>query len=173
MSVDLQVIPTVDEPTTWRAVLRQLRDAADEGLTALLGEEPRLLALDSKTAVPPDQRLATGRSYVFELGFPNTLVLDVTPNEGFFEEREFLEDYGRNLSREDLETLIVRWKRSGHSYGISSMGGRTGPEPQVFLALATAIARATAGWVVAMESVIDVGVGVYEPDELELAQPAF
>ncbi|MCX4239613.1 hypothetical protein [Paraliomyxa miuraensis] len=101
----------------------------------------------------------------------NTLSLTILPNEPEDSELEYLRDYGRNLSPTEAEELAQQWRRVGHSFGLSSGGGRSHDEPRMLVALACALADASDGRVILMnDGLFSLGIGIYTPEQFEHAE---
>jgi hypothetical protein len=174
MSIDLDILPTTPELLSWGELKKQLQKLLSPAELEFLGEHPALLHRGSNKAVGEDERLSMNSSYYLSLAIANTLSITVMPNEGNLDELEYLEDYGRNLRAEEIQTLTERWQSAGHYYGVTSLGGRSKPEPKLFVALATAIAYTCVGYVSVMNnSIFDLGVGVYAPEQFQCAELKF
>jgi hypothetical protein len=174
MSIDLDILATVPELICWGNVKNKLQKLLSPAEGKILGEHPALLHLGLNKAVGEDERLSLNSSYYLSLTIANTLSITVMPNEGNLDELEYLEDYGRNLEPGEIETLAKRWRTARHYYGICSLGGRSQPEPKLFVTLATAIAYSCVGYVIVMNNdIFDLGVGVYTPEQFRHTQPKF
>ncbi|MES2639532.1 MAG: hypothetical protein V4850_08600 [Myxococcota bacterium] len=169
MSVDLDIAPMRSDAPTWAAVAEAW--ARRVGDPRLLGPDPKLCRFGDTVAVPPNTLLVPPAHYFLTLPAPSTLSLSVRPNEGNLDEAEYLEDYGRNLAPAQLAELTEGWRRTGRSYGISSLGGRSTHEPELFLALACALADVSDGRVIVMnDGILTLGVGVYTANEFAAAR---
>jgi hypothetical protein len=164
MSIDIEILPGSAARPSWREVKDMWRD--------LVGSE-FASEIDAATLHPlgggpplPEKEAAQEGAFEVRLRTRSTLLLTTMPTAGTFDETTYLEDYGRNLDPPTFEEIRRRWTAAGWFHQISSLGGRPPHELRVMVALATALARATHGWVVISQQVFGVGVGVYSPDEL-------
>jgi hypothetical protein len=67
--------------------------------------------------------------------------------------------------------LAEQWRRVGYGYEISSGGGRSAVEPELFIALACALADLCEGHIIVMnDGIFDLGVGVYAPARFSAAR---
>jgi len=120
------------------------------------------------------ERFIIDRPYFFTFAVSNTLSLTARPNKNNLNEQEYLQDYGRNIDSETVRDLAQRWREAGHFYGLTSLMGRSLPEPHLFVGLASALATVCRGYVIVMnDGILDLGVGVYSPEQFKLAQPRF
>jgi hypothetical protein len=178
MSIELKIFSTVTNIAYWGSIKKELYVLLSPTEQQLLGEHPSLLELGSKQKVADDAQLSLGGYYYLSLAIPNTLgIAVISKAEDFDEENlesDYLEDYGCNLELKELQILAERWRVARHFYGVTSMGGRSKHEPRLFVALATAIAYTCAGYVIVMNNdIFDLGVGVYEPEKFQHAEPRF
>lgn len=178
MSIDLDIFATAPELATWsqiRSKLQMLVSPTEQ--TTLLGNSPSLCEIGSNKEVVDNKPLSIGHYYL-SLPTDNTLGIGVISKTEDFEEEslelDYLEDYGRNLELEEIEILAKRWRKADYYYGIETWGGRSKPEPRLFVALAAAIAYSCNGYVVVMnENIFDLGIGVYRPEQFQYAEPRF
>jgi len=91
-------------------------------------------------------------------------MLTVSPNHPNLDEQDYLEDYGRALEPEILEKLVSLWRSTGYNIGITSLGGRPKGELYIFRCLAIALANTCHGYIIVMNEVFGLDVGVYAPD---------
>jgi hypothetical protein len=170
MSFDLDIVPTRSAPFSAGALVAGWARRLD-ARAALLGAPPRLRRLGSGGVLADDEIIAAPSHVVFELAVANTLTLSASPNEGNLDEREYLEDYGRNVDAPAIEGLAAAWRRAGYWYALSSGGGRSVDEPALLIGLAAAVADLCDGRVVVTsDGILDLGVGVYTPDDLARAR---
>lgn len=169
MSIDLGIAPRRAADFDWGSLRRQWEQRlGDAG--RMLGPNPQLYHLGTATPVAEDERLVPSSHYSFNLVVPCTLSLSVMENAPDLDESLYLEDYGRNLDAAMLAELAEQWRRVGHNYEISSGGGRSKLEPELFKALACALADLCDGHVIVMnDGVFDLGVGVYTPAQFSTA----
>ncbi|MEQ1507720.1 MAG: hypothetical protein ABMB14_36160 [Myxococcota bacterium] len=108
----------------------------------------------------------------FDLGAANTLTLMVMVTAGNYDEEEFLGDYGRNLSADEVRGLSAGWRDNGYFIALTSFAGRADGELEKMVALAVALAEAVGGRVVLPSStVFNRAVGAYTSDEFAEARP--
>jgi hypothetical protein len=108
-----------------------------------------------------------GEHVCLYLAADNTLALSIGLSTDF-DEKEYVEDYGRNLTPEERETIINAWKRAGPSLTISSDGGRAGGEFELLAALARRGARALSGWIcIESGALVRPRTGIYTPAQLD------
>jgi len=174
VSIDLDVLATTPELICWGNLKKRLQELLSPVELEFLGENPALLHLGSNRVLAEDEKLSLNNSYYLSLAIDNTLSITVMPNEGNLNELEYLEDYGRNLEPEDVGRLAARWQAAGHYYDITSLAGRSKPEPRLFIALVTAVAYSCFGCVIVMnDDILDLKVGVYTPGYFQNAQSKF
>lgn len=173
MSVDLDILPTALQLARWgdiKYVLKELLGPSE----VLLEGHISLVELHSKTIVSECERLMLNSHYYFVLSTPNTLGLSVSPNKGNLDEHIYLEDFGRNLTPLATRSLVERWHAAGCIYAVTSMGGRSLLEPKIFVALATAIAYISKGYVIVMDNgIFDVSIGIYSAEQFKRVKPLF
>jgi hypothetical protein len=116
-----------------------------------------------ETAGLADQ-LALGEFYTLHLSGPCTISISAHSNEPYLNERDYLEDYGRDLDPAYIDSLVTIWRSAGYHFGITTMGGRPKGELEIFCYLAIAVAHACAGYVIVMEA-LGIPIGVYSPDD--------
>ena len=171
MSVDLDIAPRQAGAFTWASLCRQWGQRLDTGGADMFGPHPQMCRIGSMTPVAEDERLMPPAHYFFRLAVPCTLSLSVSANKDDLDETLYLEDYGRNLDPARIAELAEQWRRVGHTYGISSGGGRSKVEPELFIALACSLADLCDGHVILMnDGVFDLGVGVYTPAQFSSAR---
>jgi hypothetical protein len=108
-----------------------------------------------------------GEHVCLYLAADNTLALSIGLSTDF-DEKEYVEDYGRNLRPEEREAIIKAWKRSGPGLTISSDGGRAGGEFELLAALARRGARALSGWIcIESGALVRPRTGIYTPAQLD------
>lgn len=136
-----------------------------------MGENPSFVLFGKHERVLGSQTVSPPTVGYFELGVPNTLSMGFRQNGKYLDERDYLEDYGRNLKDAEIEELILAWKRTGCAFDISSNAGRSKLEYRLLQALVCALAELTAGRVISMDDrYFDLGVGVFTPKEFSTAR---
>jgi hypothetical protein len=174
MSIDLDIFPTSKRGVCWRNIEDRLQALLGASSHELLGDHPALWHLSSHTVMGDDDNLTPNNSYYFALAVPNTLILTVMPNQGNLDEHEYLEDYGRNLAPVVIQELANRWHKVGYYYELTSMMGRSKPEPELLIALTSAIADVCSGYIIVMnDDIFDLGVGIYTSEQFRQAHPKF
>lgn len=173
MSIDVDIMSTTLEIVRWGDVVTSFRRALDSTINEILGEHLVLRAQNSHETVNPTDHLSLNKSYYLELSIPNTLAISTAANAGNINEHDYLEDYGRNLPIIIQNNLVSRWHIAGHYYEISTTIGRGKFEPQLFVALASAVAQSCEGYVIIMNKSFDLDVGVYSPQDFRNALPLF
>lgn len=138
--------------------------------TLIEGVKLRLLSTD--ILIPDDNKLAPPLYAYAELSLPNTLGLSMSKLE-YTTEKDYLEDYGRNLSADQIKNYVEGWRSAGYLYELTSAAGRGKYELMLMIALAAAIAKSCNGYVIVMHgNFFSVDVGVYSPDEFSKAIPS-
>lgn len=174
MSIDLEVFPTRPHVMTWGAIQTTMQELADPALCALVGKAPTLVELATRTVMLPAVALTLNSCYILELAVPNTLGLQVVPNAGNVDVTAYLEDYGRNLSPASLRQLVDQWEAVGYYYGFTSLAGRSKHESRLLVLLVTSVASLCHGYVIVMnDDILNVGVGVYPPEQFQHVMPRF
>lgn len=169
LSVDIEIIP-LGSKSTWGAVLDRWRSVLSDESSCLLGPSPVLRRLGSDIPVDVGEELGPDMSAYFDLATGNTIGLNISENYPDTSEHEYIRDFGGSLVGVDLDDIALRWAANGYSFEISSHGGRSEREPELFLALAVALAEATSGLVVILHtSGITLDVGAYTPSEFRKA----
>ncbi|HNT76539.1 MAG TPA: hypothetical protein PKH77_16120 [Anaerolineae bacterium] len=170
MSVDLDILSTSPTVICWNDVKDRLKELLGP-LASVLGENSVPVILRTHEALNPDKPFSFEDSYGLNLEIQNTLGIHVWSNVKYPIERDYLEDYGRNLSLEVVEDLLDRCRSAGHHYGIGSFAGRGPHEFQIMAALAVAIAEACQGYVVLMnDGIFDLATGIYAPEQFRQAR---
>jgi len=122
MSIDLDIVPTCSTSLSW-STLRSCWSRRLGSQAGLLGSSPTMRHLGTGSPIEDDDTLNPPLACYFDLLVANTLSLTALQNEGNLEEIEYLEDYGRNLSRSTVASLAQQWHHTGYSFGLSSGGG--------------------------------------------------
>lgn len=171
MSIDLDIAPQRAGDITWGSLCRQWRQRLGGADAGVLGPNPQLCHIGGTTPLAEGDPLVAPSHYFITLAVPCTLSLSIVANDDQLDEDLYLEDYGRNLDSARIAELAEQWRRIGHTYGISSGGGRSSVEPQLFVALACALADLCDGHVIVMnDGIFDLGVGVYDPSQFSTAR---
>jgi hypothetical protein len=169
MSIDLDIAPLRATPVTWGALRARWGERLGDRAFLIGPGIARRLGIG--TVFDDGDALSPSSPVIFELATANTLSLTSMRNQGNLDEREYLEDYGRNLSPAEITRLADAWRDVGVSYGLSSGGGRSSDEPSLLIALACAVGDLCDGRIIVMnDGVFDLGVGVYEPAQFALAR---
>lgn len=170
MSVDLDIAPRRAGYISWTSLCRQWRQRLGDSSADMLGPEPQLRHIKGSEPVAKGDLLVPTSHYYLTPAVPCTLSLSIMSNEGNLDETAYLDDYGRNLAPARLAELVEQWRQVGYCYEISSSGGRSSFEPQLFIALACAIADLCDGHIIVMNNGnFDLGVGVYTPTQFSAA----
>ncbi len=178
MSIDLYIFPTSPEYFYWGELKNKflelliLEDAQRLGKVSLckLGSD-EIVAENEKISLLNNEN---HDYYYLSSGIPNTLGMNIRRNEpNYVGELDMLEDFGRNLDSVTIQTLVQKWKSIGYVYGVTSNAGRSKWEPPLFVALATAIAYLCKGYVIVMNDVFTLDVGVYTPTVFQQAEMKF
>jgi hypothetical protein len=170
VSVDLDIAPSQAKVIDWASLQRRWIQRLGAAGASMLGPNPQLCHLGKNAPVAEGERLDPPAHYYFTLAVPSSLSLSIMANADDLDESLYLEDYGRNVDPARISELAEKWRRVGHTYGISSLGGRSRSEPELFTALACALADLCDGHVIVMnDGVFDLGVGVYTPEQFSTA----
>jgi hypothetical protein len=178
MSIELKVFPTVLNTVTWGDIKKKLYALINSQEKELLGEKLSLIESGSERKIEDDECLSLDSRYYLLLAIPNTLGLSVMSKAQDIDEDslelDYLEDYGDNIEPKDVQILSERLQIARHFYILSSFGGRSRPEPRLFVAIATAIAYSCNGYIVVTSNdLFNLAVGVYESEEFQHAKPKF
>lgn len=178
MSIDVKIFSTVPDIAIWGDIKKKLYALINSEEKEFLGDNLSLFELASKHRVADDEQLSLGSSYYFSLAIPNTLGLSVISKSEDIDaenlELDYLEDYGENLDPHEVKILLERWRIAHYFYVLTSFGGRSRPEPGLFIILVTAIAYSCAGYIVVTSNdLFDLGVGIYTPEEFQYTKPKF
>jgi hypothetical protein len=141
----------------------------------LLGENFALIDLETRRALSEDDVLAIDRVYYFELSIPNTLGIGAHSIPEFIlgSEQEYLQEIGPNLKRELVREIAMKWAEVGHSFGVESLGGRSKHESKLMIALITAIAMLTDGYITFASDDFGIELGIYTPEVFRAVKPKF
>lgn len=170
MSIDVMILPGRKPELVPSLFFGQLGLERRNPAAALIGETPALLELGSREVVATDGALEPGRAYIFRLATENTLTLSTGVSTDFDEE-EYVEDYGRNLSPEERATIIEAWRHAGPGLTLSSGGGRAAGELELLAALARCCARDLSGWIcIESGAFVRPQPGIYTSEQLEGVQ---
>src|SRR5258705_13872959 len=116
MSIDVDVFPTKPELIYWEDLKARWQALLEGSSDELLGKNPTCHILGTDEPVNNDSQLVVGAYYYFGLAIPNRLGLRVAFNsEVYTSERDYVEDYGRNLTVDVIEKYIELWKVLGYS----------------------------------------------------------
>lgn len=177
MSIDLDVFPTNADLFTWKQLKNKFQELLSFEDRERIGK-PSLLKLNPKIKIEDDEQLSFhSEDHVFyypSFDISSTLSIGITKNKSnYTNELEYLEDFGRNLDTQNIQKLAQQWKEVGYTYGLTTYAGRSKWEPDLFVALATAIAYLCQGYVIVMNDVFTVDVGVYNLQEFQQAKMTF
>lgn len=167
MSVELDIVPLAPAPT-WGDVRHKWLAQMGSGSHGPVS----LLRLGSNEPVSESEVLCPPLACRFDLGEANTLTLMVMVTAGNYDEEEFLADYGRNLSADEVRGLSSGWRDMGYFFALTSFAGRPDGELEKMVALAAALAEAVGGRVVLPTStVFNKVVGAYKSAEFAQTRP--
>lgn len=100
MTIFVDVIPSSPRPICWGDLKRKiLNTVMDSEIQHLVGTAPRLIERQSKRSIDDAEALSLPGYYYFELARDNTLSLDVAPNHDEEGLSDYVDDFGRNLTR--------------------------------------------------------------------------
>lgn len=176
MAIEVQIIPFAIRHCMVHDILLQVaEDLAQFPDLTQYWVEPKLL--DSKTQQRLDDhfQLAPPLSVWFALPQPCTMQLSFISNDAVGsgepdEEYEHLSDLAGNLPKHTAREIADGWKRSGYFMTLTTTGGREVYERQLLILLATALARATSGWIIPIDDVFSIPIGCYPPDSFVSAR---
>lgn len=171
MSIDLDIAPRQAGTVRWESLRLRWRQRLGEASASMLGPEPKLRRIGDATPAADSDPLAPSSHFFFTLAVPCTLSLSVMPNEANLDETLYLEDYGRNLEPPTIAELAEQWRHVGYYHEISSGGGRSRFEPELFITLACALADLCEGHIIVMnDRIFDLDTGVYTPAQFSIAR---
>jgi hypothetical protein len=178
MSIDLKVFSTITDITMWGDIKKKIYELVNPTEKEFILENLFLSELGSHQKVADNEKLLLGHQYYLSLAIPNTLSISVISKAEDFDEEnlelDYLEDYGHNLNPEKIQLLVHQCKLARYFYIITSFGGRSQPEPNLLITLATAIASTCAGYIVVTNNnLFNLDVGVYTPEEFQYTKPMF
>lgn len=168
MTVNVEVIPTIDKFIEWGSLSDTLVEMLKlKGIT--IKDEINLFDFHNKRHVNSNELIDSG-TYVLECEGVNTLSffrMKKDESDSTNDDKEDIDDYGKNLSLEQKQELYEKWCAIPFSYYLSSGGGRTLLEPKIMIVLASALARHCNGMVIMNESsFFKIETGIYNPEEL-------
>lgn len=173
MSLDIAIIPTRETFISWGEIRRHWKQSSDPSLNDLL-KICEVVEIVSKRVLGDDEVLSPGKTYFLKLSVENTLLCNVLLNDDFLDPGDYLEDYGRNLSKELILSISQRWEEIGFYYEITTMAGRSRYEAKLLVDLASTLGELSKGYVLVMNNgIFDVPVGAYEPAMFRKAEPQF
>jgi hypothetical protein len=173
MSIDFVVIPTKRPTVFWSEVRRLWINHTIESLKPLL-ENAGLLLVNNNTLVQDTSALEIGKFYNFRLKSENSIGLNLSTNEMLSQnERDFVEDFGRNMAEAEVEDLIQKWCETPFTITVVSQGARPKYESSLVISLLVALGELYSGSIVVMNDVLDLAVGIYLPTVLSKAKPKF
>jgi hypothetical protein len=174
MSVDLTIIPTIEQPLKWESLLKHWRSFLTYEQNELLGQNPALFHLGTHERLEDNATLAVNAHYYPKLTIPNTLSLSLNSNQSIGvadREDEYLR--GSNLSEDSIQKISHQWKSIGYSFNVDSMGGRGVHESHLMIGLVKAITLMCEGYVVVDSDAFAIGEGIYTLDQFMNIQPKF
>ena len=159
MSLDMDVLPLCPELPPWGLLAARWSELASRSPGIAGTPLPQLEWPGDRGPVAADERLRVG-FFGFFTGSPySTLSLSVRCIESDGR-RDFVEDYGRNLSEDEQARILDTW--TGAILMMSSRAGRPEGEFELLRALASALAISTDGWVVLpQEAPLGLRPGMY------------
>jgi hypothetical protein len=171
MSVEFQIIPSLEERWTWRDLRENVMGLAlDEQARAILGSDPQLEDWRDNSILDENAPLVLGRYYSLITGANTTLSIAGELLETETDEQQLVREYARNLTWPQIEALELRWLRFGYSYSVETRGGRAVGEGKLFTALCASIAMLSRGTVLVKERVVTLPIGVYDWEEFANAR---
>jgi hypothetical protein len=175
MSISIDILPTKEQVPTWANLKQEIKLFASAEALLLLGEEPQILNLKSKVKLEDAEIFKSPSYFYFSLSRENTLNLSYENNaENYTEVNDYVEDYGRNLTRNQISYVMNEWSKSASSFTLESFGGRAQGESSLFMAITIAISKLTNGFIVIQSNdVFSLPVGIYTLEEFRSAKPLF
>lgn len=170
MSIEVDIIPNVSDGISWNAIKERLFHYELPGSSRrLLGDNPLLIERRTNRFIDDAEALLPTHYYRFKLEENNTLGLGIDSNaQTYTNEKEYLEDFGRNLEEEKREDLASLWRSIGFSYSVSSGAGRNTGEMGLLVALAEILAELSNGYVLIEDShVFNLPVGCYTAEQFK------
>lgn len=162
MSVDIFVLPGHPVTVRWQELRErwaELVDAAYAGDVAAA----LLCPAGSHAALDDDAPIGGEGAWWIQVPSASTLGLTAAPTADLYSDSDFVEDYGRNLTPDTTAKVVRQLRESPIVYDVSSFGGRPRHEGALFVALASALALLSDGWVVVMDDdLFTLDVGIYD-----------
>ena len=172
MSDEVDVIPLSAKPVSWGEVKQSLSASVfDADLRSYFGAN-RLSLFEARTKrlLEDGDALPCPGYYSFSIEGKNcTLSMAIEPSADCVENADYLGDFARNLSDESKETLQQQWEQAGYLITVESYGGRPRHEIRAMMLVAICLARVTEGVVLVTDSIVGLMVGVYSPEEIDVA----
>lgn len=166
MSVEIEILPTKGLSSADR-IVHLWSELLGEEKSGLLGDSPRLVEAETREPITSNSKFPImGKNYFFELAVENTLSLGIDFSSQYYDEKEFVLDYARNLNSEAQAELVRKWRKSGYLISLESLGGRGPHESSLFITLAKALAYECAGYIVLEHDCYNLPVGVYNLEQL-------
>lgn len=176
MSVEVDIIPTRRKPFSWSEVLDRIDfNELSEDAANLMENEPTLFHISSGQLLATDEAVHPEPTKVLGISGTSTLVLSILRNsEAVGPDEEYVREYGKNLSVPCIDVLIGAWVLAGYSCTVESFGGRSRAEPELFIAIAAAIAEVCQGYVLVLDrDCFSLPPGAYTPEEFRRMTPRF
>jgi hypothetical protein len=168
MSIDVMILPGRKRELAPAVLFERLELEANDDTAAMLGAAPALVkqSPDGETVLTHDEALQPERAYRFRLPVDNTMTLSLGLTSDF-DEREYVEDYGKNLSAAERAAIIEAWRRAGPGLTLTSGGGRAPGELELLAALARACTLLLSGWIsIESGAFVRPAAGIYAPHQL-------
>jgi hypothetical protein len=169
VSIDIEIIPTVDAERSWGEVRKLIVDfsPADQKF-AMSG----LLLLDAQTRRPlaDTEPVRRDNGYFFGSDVLNTLSMCFIDKDEADDDEAYIEEVAKRMPEIDRNNLLIKWKKIPYSILVSSGAGRSGAERRVIGCVTAGIAAAWKGYVAAPGQVLSIERGIYSPEEFAGAE---
>jgi hypothetical protein len=165
MSLDISIIPVGASELTAGRLANTMAGycyTTDESIF-------RFKVLGDEDAMPDDDVFRVGEHY--QLIGAGELTLTIAFEETDLDDKgyelDILEDYGKNLSSDDIDPIVKSWKSNAYTVKLSSYAGRTDRELNTMKCLAVSLAEALDGLIVINNNdFLNIPIGIYSPDKV-------
>jgi hypothetical protein len=165
MSLDISIIPAGTSKLTAGRLANTMAGYCSTS------DEPifRFKILGNEYAMSDDDVLRVGEHY--QLIGAGELTLTIAFEETDLDDKDYeidiLEDYGKNLSSDDIDPIVKNWKSNAYTVKLSSYVGRTNHELNIMKCLAVSLAEALDGLIVINNNdFLNIPIGIYFPDKV-------
>lgn len=167
MSIDIEIIPLLNKQHQWGEVRNSILKNTPDPKSNTLIKGIALFDMVENRNIDDFEVIRHDRGYRIICSNSNTLTFSVIRKDEADDDKDFIEDFGCNLRRNEQINLIEKWKKIPFSYLVSTGANRSEKEVELMGIVCAAFARVSKGVIVISESdFFDIGKGIYKPDDL-------